>query len=83
MTNVSVSREYRGRGIAYEMLSKLLLRGSAIGCDDFTLEVRKGNEAARKLYEKLGFVSEGARPNFYDAPKEDAIIYWKRNKKND
>ncbi|WP_026491532.1 tRNA (adenosine(37)-N6)-threonylcarbamoyltransferase complex dimerization subunit type 1 TsaB [Butyrivibrio sp. XPD2002] len=83
ITNVSVASECRGRGIAYDMLEKLLLRGRAIGCGDFTLEVRAGNVAARGLYEKLGFVNEGARPGFYDGPKEDAIIYWKRNSTND
>lgn len=83
ITNVSVSKECRGKGIAFEMLDKLLLRGRAIGCENFTLEVREGNGAARGLYEKHGFVNEGIRPGFYDDPKENAVIYWKRNKKND
>lgn len=83
ITNVSVSKECRGRGIAYELLDKLMLRGKAIGCENFTLEVREGNVAARGLYEKHGFENEGIRPGFYDNPKENAVIYWKRNKKND
>ncbi|WP_408070107.1 tRNA (adenosine(37)-N6)-threonylcarbamoyltransferase complex dimerization subunit type 1 TsaB [Butyrivibrio sp. JL13D10] len=83
ITNVSVAADNRGKGIAYDMLEKLLLRGKAIGCSDFTLEVRAQNAPARGLYEKLGFVNEGTRPGFYDNPKEDAIIYWKRNKTND
>ncbi len=76
--NVSVSPELRRTGIAFEMLNTLLNKGSKKGCDNFTLEVREGNEAARKLYEKLGFVNEGVRPGLYDNPKEDAVIYWKR-----
>ncbi|SDB46459.1 tRNA (adenosine(37)-N6)-threonylcarbamoyltransferase complex dimerization subunit type 1 TsaB [Butyrivibrio sp. INlla16] len=83
VTNVSVSESSRGKGIAFEMLSKLLLRGKAIGCESFTLEVRGENKAARGLYEKLGFVNEGTRPGFYESPKDDAIIYWKRNNTND
>ncbi len=83
ITNVSVSQECRGAGIASMMLEKLLLRGKAIGCENFTLEVRAGNAPAIGLYEKLGFVNEGTRPGFYDDPKDDAIIYWKRNKTND
>ncbi|WP_026526828.1 tRNA (adenosine(37)-N6)-threonylcarbamoyltransferase complex dimerization subunit type 1 TsaB [Butyrivibrio sp. VCD2006] len=83
VTNVSVSERYRGKGIAFEMLEKLLLRGKAIGCENFTLEVRGENKAARGLYEKLGFANEGARPGFYESPKDDAIIYWKRNNTND
>lgn len=30
------------------------------------------------LYEGLGFVSEGVRPNFYDKPKDNAVIMWLR-----
>ena len=32
----------------------------------------------RHLYGKLGFVSEGIRPGFYEKPTEDAVIMWKR-----
>lgn len=39
------------------------------------LEVRAGNEAARKCYEKFGMVPCGKRPGFYKEPEEDAIIY--------
>ena len=78
ITNVSVARGYRGEGIAYKMLRQLLERGKGIGITAYTLEVRAGNTAAIGLYEKLGFVSEGVRPGFYDEPKEDAVIYWKR-----
>ena len=76
--NVSVSPDLRRSGIAFEMLKSLLEKGNKKGCENFTLEVREGNEAARKLYEKLGFVNEGVRPGVYDNPKEDAVIYWKR-----
>ena len=36
------------------------------------------NTFAANIYEKLGFKSEGVRPGFYDDPKDDAVIYWKR-----
>lgn len=48
------------------------------GVKNFTLEVRRSNEAAIGLYHKLGFLDEGVRPNFYDSPKEDALILWKK-----
>ena len=79
ISNVVVHPHYRKRGIAYQMLSELLKRGElCFGIEAYTLEVRKSNEDARKLYEKLGFVSEGIRKNFYEKPVEDAIIMWKR-----
>jgi tRNA threonylcarbamoyl adenosine modification protein YeaZ/ribosomal-protein-alanine acetyltransferase len=79
VTNVSVSAELRNTGIGYMMLTELLKKAEGIGCRDFTLEVREQNQPARKLYEKLGFVNEGIRPNFYDDPGDNAVIYWKRN----
>ena len=78
VTNVSVARDCRGEGIGYKMVKQLLERGRGIGIKDYTLEVRAGNEHAIRLYERLGFKSEGVRPGFYDEPKEDAAIYWKR-----
>lgn len=78
ITNVMVLPKNRGEGIAYNMLTRLMDEGRAIGVIDFTLEVRKSNMPAIKLYEKLGFVNEGIRPGFYEHPKEDAIIMWKR-----
>ncbi len=78
VTNVSVARDVRGEGIGYKMVKQLLERGRGLGIKDYTLEVRAGNENAIRLYERLGFVCEGKRPGFYDEPKEDAAIYWKR-----
>ena len=82
ITNVLVDSEYREHGIAEHLLRYLMQEGEAIGVRNFTLEVRKSNTPAIKLYEKLGFVSEGIRPGFYDGPKEDAVIFWKRKEKS-
>ena len=60
------------------MLKVLMEEGCKRGINAFTLEVRAGNAPAIHLYEKLGFVQEGIRPGFYERPKEDAIIMWKR-----
>ena len=48
------------------------------GVEDFTLEVRAGNDVAIRLYESLGFLTEGVRPHFYDKPVEDGLIMWLR-----
>lgn len=78
VTNVSVSGDVRREGCGYKMVKQLLERGKGIGIRDYTLEVRAQNAPAIRLYEKLGFKSEGVRPGFYDDPKDDAVIYWKR-----
>lgn len=78
ITNVAVLPECRGRGIGKQLLSQLLCMGEAMGIRHFTLEVRCRNQAAIHIYEKAGFASEGVRPGFYEKPKEDALIMWKR-----
>ena len=77
---VMVKESMRGQGIAYAMLQELLKAGPTIGIENFTLEVRVSNAPAIHVYEKLGFVSEGIRPRFYEKPVEDAMIMWKRKK---
>lgn len=78
INNVVVAESYRGKGVAYAMMQELLRLGREMGCLEFTLEVRVSNEPAIHLYEKLGFVSEGIRPRFYEKPIEDAMIMWIR-----
>ena len=60
------------------MLLKLMEEGVKMGVEAFTLEVRKSNDSAIRLYESLGFVMEGIRKNFYEEPIEDALIMWRR-----
>lgn len=76
--NVVVAPKFRNRGIAQRMLHGLLQRGEEKRIEAYTLEVRVSNAAAIHVYEKLGFVSEGIRPGFYEKPAEDANIMWKR-----
>lgn len=75
---VMVAPEHRRRGLAEEMLRELFALGGCLGVEAYTLEVRVGNEPAIRLYEKMGFRGEGVRPGFYEKPKEDALIMWKR-----
>lgn len=78
ITNVAVREQYRGRKIATALMEALLKLGrERYGITAFTLEVRSQNTPARNLYEKLGFVSKGVRPGFYEKPKDDAVILWK------
>ena len=75
---VVVDEKLRGQGIADKLMLELFAKGTARGVEAYTLEVRVGNIPAIRLYEKHGFVSEGVRPKFYEAPVEDALIMWKR-----
>lgn len=82
INNVVVDERYRGKGVGRIMLGTLLELGHGIGIVNYTLEVRVSNTPAIRLYEGLGFMSEGIRPGFYDKPKEDAMIMWKRQEEN-
>ena len=76
ITNVAVTKEFRGRGVGRRMLEALMEEGRRQGICRFTLEVRAGNLGAIHLYQKLGFEPVGVRKNFYRFPAEDALIMW-------
>lgn len=81
ITNVAVHHDFRGTGIAGRMMQTLLAESVERGMTAFTLEVRAGNEPAVSLYRKLGFRTEGIRAGFYENPVEDALIMWRREKR--
>lgn len=77
ITNVAVSPAYRRRHIARAMLETLFDVCGRAGVVRYTLEVRVGNDAARNLYEGLGFQTAGVRKGYYEDNGEDALIMWK------
>ncbi len=78
ITNVAVAEKFRRRGIGRTLMQYMLREAALHGIGAVTLEVRISNTPAICLYESLGFISEGVRPGFYEKPKEDALIMWKR-----
>ena|SRR5208283_3053577 len=72
--NVVVVREAQQLGVGTKLIRELLRRARAAGVISVLLEVRESNLAARKLYERLGFSSEGRRRNYYHEPMEDALL---------
>jgi ribosomal-protein-alanine N-acetyltransferase len=71
---LSVAEFVRNRGIGYQLLDFSVNFCSASGVKNCFLELRASNEVARRLYEKRGFVTVGARRNYYDDPVEDVIL---------
>lgn len=78
--DVVVSEDFRRIGLGRKLVNHMLRTGRHEGICDFTLEVRKSNEAAIKLYEEFGFRGEGLRKGYYDNA-EDAVIMWRRTEK--
>ena len=77
ISNVAVAPEYRRQGIADALILELIDRCKGFELSFVTLEVRAGNAPAISLYEKHGFSPVGRRKNYYDFPKEDAILMTK------
>jgi ribosomal-protein-alanine N-acetyltransferase len=73
--NVSVDPDHWRKGVAGAMLSDLYDR---VGHDArLTLEVRRSNHVAIRLYERDGFRAAGTRRHYYQDNGEDALIMWR------
>ena len=77
ITNVAVDPSRRRQGVAAQLLQVFddFAKGSRLAF--LTLEVRPSNAAAIALYRGFGFREAGRRRNYYDLPKEDALILTK------
>ncbi len=75
--SVATSKQHRKKGIGGKLLTgffeALPSEVEAVG-----LEVRESNSAAISLYEKHGFERVGLRKNFYEQPRENAVLYTKK-----
>jgi ribosomal-protein-alanine N-acetyltransferase len=77
INNLAVRPECRGRGYGSALLQHALAEAAAHGALRATLEVRRSNEQARRLYERFGFRVAGVRRDYYSHPTEDALILWR------
>ena len=77
ITNVAVDPSRRRQGVAAQLLQVFdnFAKGNRLAF--LTLEVRPSNAAAIALYRGFGFREVGRRRNYYDLPKEDALILTK------
>lgn len=76
VTTLAVDAAQRRQRIGERLMIELLDRSQAAGMVCSTLEVRAGNEAAIKLYEKLGYRETAKRKGYYPDNREDAIVMW-------
>ena len=74
ITNVAVFEKFRRNGVAKKLIDALLESAKAENGNFVTLEVRKSNIPAVSLYEKCGFEKVGERKNFYEKPRENAVL---------
>ncbi|MCC8025272.1 MAG: ribosomal protein S18-alanine N-acetyltransferase [Clostridium sp.] len=75
---VAVEPRFRRLGIARKLMEAMVGFSRMRGVRAITLEVRRSNEGARKLYDFYGFREEALRRGYYRNPTEDAVIMWNR-----
>ena len=72
--NLAVHPGYRRLGVAAFLLDYALRLAKGYGARRAMLEVRPSNDAAIKLYNKMGFLVGGRRHRYYVDTREDAVI---------
>ena len=72
--NIAVHTEFRRQRIGQTLLRQVFEQARSRHSSRVTLEVRVSNIAAQKLYESVGFVSQGLRKGYYSDDGEDAMI---------
>ena len=72
--NIATHPEFRGKGLARQVLDRITDYCRENGAGFITLEVREGNEIAINLYKSSGFYEVGRIKQYYKHPTEDAII---------
>lgn len=74
--NVAVDLKHQHRGVASALLAELYER---VGDETarYTLEVRRSNHLAIRLYEREGFRAAGLRRHYYQDNGEDAVVMWR------
>ena len=78
VANIALAPGHRGRGLGARLLDAMLGVARKRGVKSMYLEVRVSNDAARALYERFGFHRVGTRQDYYEAPREDALVMMKR-----
>lgn len=77
INSLAIAPACRRQGHARRLLREVFRSAAQEGAHAATLEVRRSNTAAVALYGALGFAVEGVRRNYYEQPREDALILWR------
>jgi ribosomal-protein-alanine N-acetyltransferase len=74
INNLAVHPDCRGHGLGRRLLDETLAAAYLLGVRRATLEVRRSNLAAQRLYAAAGFRVVGVRDGYYSQPAEDALV---------
>ena len=73
-----IDPDRRRAGHGARLLAAVMQAAAREGATAATLEVRRSNRAALALYERMGFRVEAVRVDYYEQPREDALVLWCR-----
>lgn len=74
IARIAVDPSRRRQGVGQELLRATCRLGIQHGIERLLLDVRESNESARAFYSDFGFGEDGLRKNFYENPKEHAVL---------
>lgn len=77
LLDLAIDKDYRRKYMATELLEHFFEWSGRRPHRGYTLEVRKSNRGAIKMYESFGFICSGFRKGYYSDNGEDALIMWK------
>lgn len=69
---ISVAKRARRRGLGTALLNQLIDIAKSYDAENVFLEVRAGDEATQRIYERAGFSGVGVRKNYY--AHDDALV---------
>jgi ribosomal-protein-alanine N-acetyltransferase len=72
--NLATHPQARHEGHASRMMAHMIDFARRELCRYVTLEVRRSNAGALRLYRRFAFRAIGVRPNYYAEDQEDAIV---------
>ena len=72
--DVAVAPSRRRSGIARKLLAHVSYDAQMLGCTTASLEVAENNEAARALYDSLGFEQIGLRRGYYGRGNDALVL---------
>ena len=74
IARIAVDEKVRRQGVGRGLLDFVCECCKVKHVQRLLLDVRESNESARRFYEQYGFAVDGIRKNFYDQPKENAVL---------
>ncbi|MDR1801101.1 MAG: ribosomal protein S18-alanine N-acetyltransferase [Lachnospiraceae bacterium] len=74
IARIGVKKAHRRLGIGRGLVNKAIEWANELKRSALTLDVRAGNEGAIAFYNTMGFKIDCIRKNFYQKPKEDAVL---------